>query len=79
MRRRPLHPVAAGASRLHKRAIAQVSVTNPGRGADRLPTAAEEQRLEGIVSKRIDAPYRSGQRQEWVKVNNGMAGSDRDR
>ena len=24
--------------------------------------------LEGIVSKRIDAPYRSGRRPEWVKV-----------
>ena len=44
-----------------------------------LLTAAEEHHLEVIVSKRIDAPYRSGQRQEWVKVNNGMAGSDRDR
>ena len=25
--------------------------------------------LEGIVSKRADAPYRSGTRREWVKVN----------
>ena len=33
-----------------------------------LLTAAEEHHLEVIVSKRIDAPYRSGQRQEWVKV-----------
>jgi ATP-dependent DNA ligase len=26
--------------------------------------------LEGIVSKRRDAPYRSGRCREWVKVNN---------
>lgn len=30
--------------------------------------AAEEYRLEGIVSKRLDRPYRSGSRCGWVKV-----------
>lgn len=29
---------------------------------------AEEFRLEGVVSKRADFPYRSGRRPEWVKV-----------
>jgi len=29
---------------------------------------AEEFRLEGVVSKRLDFPYRSGRRPEWVKV-----------
>jgi bifunctional non-homologous end joining protein LigD len=24
--------------------------------------------LEGIVSKRIDAPYKSGRRSQWIKV-----------
>jgi bifunctional non-homologous end joining protein LigD len=27
-------------------------------------------RLEGIVSKRRDVPYRSGRRKAWVKVKN---------
>jgi ATP-dependent DNA ligase len=37
---------------------------------DPLPllAAVEKHGLEGIVSKRIDAPYRSGSRSGWVKV-----------
>jgi ATP-dependent DNA ligase len=27
-------------------------------------------RLEGIVSKKLDAPYRSGQSKAWIKVKN---------
>jgi bifunctional non-homologous end joining protein LigD len=34
----------------------------------RLLAAAEDLGLEGVVSKRLDAPYRSGKRPEWVKV-----------
>ena len=30
--------------------------------------AADRMRLEGIVSKRRDAPYRSGKQSEWIKV-----------
>ena len=26
--------------------------------------------LEGMVSKKIDAPYRSGQSRSWIKVKN---------
>jgi bifunctional non-homologous end joining protein LigD len=29
---------------------------------------AEERRLEGVVSKRRDAPYRSGECRDWRKV-----------
>jgi bifunctional non-homologous end joining protein LigD len=29
--------------------------------------------LEGIVSKRIDAPYRSGPSKSWIKVKNPKA------
>ena len=42
--------------------------------------AAEEHRLEGIVSKRLDRPYRSGTRCGWVKVKTSAwlaANSDR--
>jgi len=34
----------------------------------RLLAACEERRMEGIVSKRIEAPYRSGNASDWVKV-----------
>jgi bifunctional non-homologous end joining protein LigD len=34
----------------------------------RLLAAANKLGLEGIVSKRLDAPYRSGRRPEWAKV-----------
>jgi bifunctional non-homologous end joining protein LigD len=30
--------------------------------------AAEERRLEGVVSKRRDAPYRSGDCRDWRKI-----------
>jgi bifunctional non-homologous end joining protein LigD len=36
--------------------------------AERLLAAAHDLGLEGIVSKRRDAPYRSGRRPKWVKV-----------
>jgi bifunctional non-homologous end joining protein LigD len=35
---------------------------------ERLLAAAHDLGLEGVVSKRSDAPYRSGRRPEWVKV-----------
>jgi ATP-dependent DNA ligase len=34
----------------------------------RLLVACEERRLEGIVSKRVDAPYRSGNASDWIKL-----------
>lgn len=34
----------------------------------RLLATAHDLGLEGVVSKRLDAPYRSGRRPEWVKV-----------
>jgi bifunctional non-homologous end joining protein LigD len=40
------------------------SFTDP----ERLLAAAHHLGLEGVVSKRRDAPYRSGRRPEWVKV-----------
>ena len=32
--------------------------------------ATKQQRLEGIVSKKLDAPYRSGPCSTWIKVRN---------
>jgi ATP-dependent DNA ligase len=34
----------------------------------KLLDVAEEMKLEGIVSKRREAPYRSGECRDWVKV-----------
>ena len=34
----------------------------------KLLEAAEKHNLEGVVSKRRDAPYRSGECHDWVKV-----------
>lgn len=46
----------------------QVSPMFPGEGAVVLD-AAEEQRLEGVVAKRLDSPYRAGRRSaEWIKI-----------
>jgi hypothetical protein len=37
-------------------------------GALRLLAACAEHKLEGIVSKRVDRPYRSGPSSSWIKV-----------
>ena len=44
-----------------------ISEEYAGAGADLFRTACEHE-LEGIVSKRIDKPYRSGRRTEWLKT-----------
>jgi bifunctional non-homologous end joining protein LigD len=43
-----------------------------GRGSE-VYQAACRMSLEGIVSKRIDAPYRSGRSKAWLKVKNPAA------
>jgi ATP-dependent DNA ligase len=43
---------------------------------DKLFNAACKLGLEGIVSKRVDAPYRSGPSRTWIRVKNPSAGSD---
>ena len=46
----------------------------------RLLDACEERRLEGIVSKRVDAPYRSGTSTDWIKVKcAGWRAANKDR
>jgi ATP-dependent DNA ligase len=32
--------------------------------------AARDMGLEGVVSKRVDGPYRAGRSKAWVKVTN---------
>jgi bifunctional non-homologous end joining protein LigD len=40
---------------------------------DKLFAAACKLGLEGIVSKKLDAPYRSGPSKTWIKVKNPKA------
>ena len=40
---------------------------------DRLFAAACKLGLEGIVSKKLDAPYRSGSSKTWIKIKNPKA------
>jgi ATP-dependent DNA ligase len=40
---------------------------------DKLFAAACSLGLEGIVSKKLDAPYRSGPSKTWIKVKNPQA------
>jgi ATP-dependent DNA ligase len=40
---------------------------------DRLFAAACKLGLEGIVSKKLNAPYRSGSSRTWIKVKNPKA------
>ncbi len=48
----------------------QVPALREGGGAELLAATAE-QGLEGVIAKRLDSPYRSGQRGgEWVKIKN---------
>ncbi|WP_158810782.1 hypothetical protein [Beijerinckia sp. L45] len=43
-----------------------------GSGADLFRVACEHE-LEGIVSKRLDAPYRSGHSKTWLKTKSVLS------
>ena len=45
-----------------------VSLFEPFEDGLALLRVAEERRLEGVVSKRRDSPYRSGEGRDWCKV-----------
>ena len=48
----------------------QTPASHAGEGRELLAAAAE-QRLEGVVAKRLDSPYRPGKRtDEWLKIKN---------
>ena len=51
--------------------VAASSTSNTLRAhGDRLFAAACSLGLEGIVSKKLDAPYRSGPSKIWIKIKN---------
>ena len=43
-----------------------------GDGAEMFATVCKHG-LEGIISKKLDAPYRSGRTKAWIKVKNPKA------
>ena len=45
-----------------------VSLSEPFEDGLALLRVAEQRGLEGVVSKRLDAPYRSGECRDWRKV-----------
>jgi bifunctional non-homologous end joining protein LigD len=55
------------------RDVLQRSETFTGDGAALLRTACERG-LEGIIAKRLDAPYRAGRGHDWVKIKCGHEG-----
>jgi len=57
--------VPAGAKRFGRPAVLPSETFLDGQA---LLRAAEEHRLEGVVSKRRDAPYRSGDCRDWRKI-----------
>ena len=57
-----------------KRSAILLSEEFTGAGADLFKTACEHE-LEGIVSKRMDKPYRSGRRTEWLKTKCVQSGT----
>jgi ATP-dependent DNA ligase len=66
-------PLAARRGRLQKRVAGrsgiQVVQAIPTHG-EALFAAIVEQDHEGVVAKRLDAPYRAGRQSAWVKIKN---------
>ena len=73
LRRRPYveRKAALGKTLRYGRGIQYVEHAE-GHG-DRLFAAACKLGLEGIVSKKLDAPYRSGPAKSWIKIKNPKA------
>jgi bifunctional non-homologous end joining protein LigD len=73
LRRKPYRERKSALRKLlqHGRGIQYVEHAE-GHG-DRLFAAACKLGLEGIVSKKLDAPYRSGPSRTWIKVKNPKA------
>src|SRR5262249_54007480 len=74
MRRKPFAERKAALARLLLRSREGIQYVEHAEGhGDQMFAAACQLGMEGIVSKRIDAPYRSGRARSWVKVKNPKA------
>ena len=69
LRHLPLAKRRIRLGRLLKRSVGPIRRSETFEDAERLLIACDEHGLEGIVSKRADAPYVSGKTQTWIKVN----------
>ena len=74
MRRRPLIERKAALGKLLIRSRGGIQYVEHAEGhGDKLFEAVCKLGLEGIVSKKLDAPYRSGPSKSWIKVKNPKA------
>ena len=75
LRRKPFADRKAALRKLLRRwAVTGYSTSStPKSDGDEMFQAACKLGLEGIVSKRIDAPYRSGPARSWLKIRNPKA------
>jgi bifunctional non-homologous end joining protein LigD len=74
IRRRPLIERKAALSKLLIRSRGGIQYVEHAEGhGDKLFAAVCKLGLEGIVSKKLDAPYRSGPSKSWIKVKNPKA------
>jgi bifunctional non-homologous end joining protein LigD len=74
LRRQPLRERKLALSRLLLRSRDGIQYVEHAEGhGDRMFEAVCKLRLEGIVSKKLEAPYRSGPSKTWLKVKNPKA------
>jgi bifunctional non-homologous end joining protein LigD len=65
----PFHERRARLEQLLDRRNATVKVSETFEDGQELLEAAKQRRLEGIVAKRVDSPYRQGKRtRDWLKI-----------
>ena len=71
MRRKPFAERKAALAKLLFRSREGIQYVEHAEGhGDKMFAAVCDLGLEGIVSKRLDAPYRSGPSKAWIKVKN---------
>ena len=71
LRRRPLVERKAALAKLLFRSRGGIQYVEHAEGhGDKMFAAVCDLGLEGIVSKKLDAPYRSGPSKGWIKVKN---------
>ena len=74
LRRRPLIERKAALGKLLIRSRGGIQYVEHAEGhGDKLFESVCKLGLEGIVSKKLDAPYRSGPSKSWIKVKNPKA------
>ena len=74
LRRHPLRERKLALGKLLLRSLDGIQYVEHAEGhGDKMFAAVCQLGLEGIVSKKLDAPYRSGPSKTWIKVKNPKA------